>query len=69
MSIIGKKVGYEFPVDNDTTQTGSGVVLDKFRNSFVNDTGQVMSYDTYMIQGEDNKIQSVHPTLITEMLE
>lgn len=69
MSIIGRKIKFEYPIDNSKTQTGEGIVVDKFSNSFVNQSGQVMIYDTYLVKGAEGKLDSVHPTLLTEIVE
>lgn len=69
MSLIGKKVKYEYPVNNDKTQKGGGLVVDKVRSSMIAESGVPLQYDTYMIKGDDGKVQSVHPTLITEIVD
>ena len=67
MSIIGKKVTYEYPVSNDKKEQGSGVVVDKFVNSFMNEQGQVMTYDNYMLRKEGGDAVTIHPTLIIKI--
>lgn len=67
MSIIGKKVSYEYPVSNEETKKGSGVILDKVRSSMMAESGVPLAYDTYLIKAEDGKVDCIHPTLITEI--
>lgn len=78
MSLIGKKVTVEYPVSNDKTEKMTGIVVDKFKNSFVDQrqigdgknthvVPLVVTYDNYLIKGEDGKTTSVHPTLIIKI--
>lgn len=78
--LIGKRVKVKYPSGNNKMKEMVGVVLDKFQNSFVDprEVGKgdykqvvplVVTYDNYLIESDNGEVTSVHPTLITEVIE
>jgi hypothetical protein len=76
MSLIGKRIIARFPKNNDEMQEISGTVVDKFRNSYVeirkvggNEFPISMAFDNYMVKTMSGESHSIHPSLITKIID
>lgn len=68
MSIIGKVVTYEFPINNKESKKGEGIVVDRFRNSAtIDDKGNMAIFDNYLVRESDGTAMSIHPSLVTSI--
>lgn len=68
MSLVGKRVRISYPVSNEKTEEVDGVILDKFNNCIPGEKGEVLNYDNYLIQKDNDEVMGVHPTLIKKVL-
>ncbi len=70
MSLIGKRIAYEAPLENDKVEKGEGIIIDKFTLPVVSPkTGQVLLYDNYLLEKDDKSVTAINPTLIVKMLD
>lgn len=69
-SIIGTRIVWEAPVDNDKTETGEGVIIDRFTMPVVAPkSGQLMMYENYLLKKDDGTVTTINPTLVTRVID